>query len=79
MDDCSSLRSNTVVGIEATGGLPYGRAVLKKAQFIDLIQYLNYKLSFGGQSSVVDFDILLTVHLSIILATNQLNAQNLLL
>jgi len=28
---------------------------LKKTQFIDLIQYLNHKLSFGDQSSVVEF------------------------
>lgn len=54
MDDCLSRRSNTLVGVKATGGLPYACAVLKKAQFIDLVQCLNSRLSFGGQSSVVE-------------------------
>ena len=55
MDNCLSHRSNTVMGVEATGGLPYACAVLKEVQFIDLVQCLNHKLSFGGQSSVVEF------------------------
>jgi hypothetical protein len=48
-------RSNTVMGVKATGGLPYACAVLKTTQFIDLVQCLNHELSFGGQSSVVEF------------------------
>jgi len=37
------------------------------------------RLDPGGDSLFHFFDVLLTVHLSIILAINQLNAQNLLL
>jgi len=36
-------------------------------------------VNFGRVTSYRNFDVLLTVHLSIILAINQLNAQNLLL
>jgi hypothetical protein len=55
MDDYLSHRSNTLVGVEATGGLPYAGAVLKKAPFLDLVRCLNNNLSFGGQSSALEF------------------------
>jgi len=37
------------------------------------------QLPVSEQNSMEDFDVLLTVHLSIILVINQLNAQNLVL
>ena len=48
---------------------------------VGVLRYVEFreKLANPFRNNTVNFDVLLTVHLSTILAINQLNAQNLLL
>jgi len=66
------MQENKITSYTSTP-LFFGAASLRKAQ----MTYSYAPLTFRS-TPFQNFDVLLTVHLSIISATNQLNAQNLL-